>query len=83
MTEAEKVLFRKVKQYRAYWKPKSYGAITIFYEEGEEEKMEQIVLESPQEFLVMFDLLRHERPVYFSIKTGAISTGREPVGEAE
>jgi hypothetical protein len=68
MAEAEKVLFREVKQYRAYWRPKNYGAITM---------------ESPQEFLVVTDLLRHEKPVYFSTKTGALSTGREPVGEAE
>jgi hypothetical protein len=83
MAEAEKVLFREVKQYRAYWRPKNYGAITIFYEEGNEEKMEQMIMESPQEFLVVTDLLRHEKPVYFSTKTGALSTGREPVGEAE
>ena len=69
-----------IKSYRAYWRPeKNYGVLTIFY--GETYHQQRI--ESPQEMLLVLDILRNEKPVWFITNTKAIVTGPEPVGEEE
>ena len=37
----------------------------------------------PDEFRVVVDLLRHERPIWWDEPTGRLYASREPVGEGE
>ncbi|MCP8310271.1 MAG: hypothetical protein L6M37_05300 [Candidatus Methylarchaceae archaeon HK02M1] len=69
-----------VKGYKAYWRPEmNYGVLTIYYGTT----FNQQKIESPQELLILVDLLRNEKPVWFHTVTKAIVTGVEPVGEEE
>lgn len=43
----------------------------------------QIQLDSAQEGLLMLDVLRNEKPVYYSAADDLIMTSLEPVGEGE
>jgi hypothetical protein len=72
--------WRPVKNYKAYWRPAmNYGVLTIWYDTT----FSQQKIESPQEMLILVDLLRNEKPVYFHTVTKAIATAKEPVGEEE
>ena len=69
-----------IKSYKAYWRPeKNYGVLTIFYGAT----YHQQTIESPQEMLLVLDILRNEKPVWFLTSTKAIVTGPETVGEEE
>jgi hypothetical protein len=69
-----------IKTYKAYWRPeKNYGVLSIHYENA----VNQQKIESPQEMLLLLDILRNEKPVWFHTDTKAIATGAEPVGQEE
>jgi hypothetical protein len=40
-------------------------------------------METPQEMMMLVDLLRNEKPIYYDRKYNLITTGIEPVGEGE
>ena len=72
--------WKQIKAYKAYWRPeKNYGVLTIYYDTT----YSQQKIESPQEMLLVLDILRNEKPVSFHTDTKAIATGAEPVGEEE
>ena len=69
-----------IKAYTGYWRPeKNYGLLRIFYNGG----INVQKIESPQEMLLVLDILRNEKPVWFHTVSKAITTGAEPVGEEE
>ncbi len=43
----------------------------------------QVELDSAQEGLLLLDLLRNEKPVFYDATDDLIMTGMEPVGEGE
>ena len=43
----------------------------------------QVLVDSPQEGLLLLDVLRNEKPVYYDENNGMIMTGLESVGEGE
>jgi hypothetical protein len=72
--------WKQIKVYKAYWRPElNHGVLSIGYDGGSDSQS----IESPQEMLLVLDILRNERPVSFHTDTKAIATGAEPVGEEE
>lgn len=43
----------------------------------------QVLVDSPQEGLLLLDILRNEKPVYYNAHHEMIMTGMEPIGEGE
>ncbi len=69
-----------IESYKVYWRPElHYGVLTIV----DSGQSYQLTVDNPQEMMLMVDILRNEKPVSFFSRTKAISTGPEPVGEAE
>jgi len=76
--------FKKILYYAARWLPNNnYGLLWIFYLDGQTQKNKSMKIESPQEMLVILDILRNEKPVYFDPTNNEIATNMEIVGEAE
>ena len=72
---------QEILQYAFFWRPEdNKGRIQLALADGTGGAVE---LDSAQEGLLLLDVLRHEKPVYYDASHGLIMTGLEPVGEGE
>lgn len=76
-----------VGSYQAHWSTQQHkGQIKIqaWFGAGWGTTALTLEVESPEEMLVLVDLLRNEKPIWYDSDGGKIRTGQwEPVGEAE
>ncbi|WP_440955666.1 hypothetical protein ACSAZK_01480 [Methanosarcina sp. Mfa9] len=73
----------EVKSYYARWKPENHTGYIVIYWEGGSKTFPESSFESPQEFQVVVDLLRNEKPIWWDEPTGRLFASGEPVGEGE
>jgi hypothetical protein len=67
--------------YAFFWQAKNNeGTLQLKLSNGEGA---QVLVDSAQEGLLLLDILRNEKPVYFDRDNDLIMTGLEPVGEGE
>jgi hypothetical protein len=72
--------WKLINVYKAYWRQdKNYGFLRLYYAGG----VSVLRIESPQEMLLLLDIIRNEKPVWCETVSKAITTGAEPVGEEE
>lgn len=72
--------WKLINSYQAQWRQaKNYGFLRLNYAGG----VSTLKIESPQEMLLLLDIVRNEKPVWCETTTKAIATGAEPVGEEE
>ncbi len=68
-------------QYAFFWRTEdNTGVIQLALANGGGASLEP---DSPQEALLLLDVLRHEKPVYYQSQNQLIMTGLEPVGEGD
>ncbi len=73
---------KKISSYWAKWDLNNhYGYVWLNRADGGGNYQQKI--EDPQEFSVIIDLLRHEKPIRFDTTGWHILVGLEPVGESE
>lgn len=71
----------EVISYKAFWNATdNHGQLWVLFAD---ETGKLFDMETPQEMMMMVDLLRNEKPVYYDQKHNLIMTGIEPVGEGE
>ena len=79
------MVMRSVTNYSASWDVNDQQGVVSFYEEGDH--ITNVVTSSRDEFRLITDLLRNEKPVSFETISRRILVGtapnREPVGEGE
>lgn len=69
-------------QYRASWDMNNhYGVIQLRAQDGSWSPPKRF--ENPQEFQVIIDLLRNEKPIYHDVNRDRIRTIAEAIGEDE
>lgn len=74
-------MWKKVQAYALLWNTKKHkGIVKIILEDGSEHK---IVVKSSSELDSLGNVLRNESPVSYSLNTGSIATGWEPLQEDE
>lgn len=67
--------------YRTFWNATdNHGQIWILFAD---ETGKLFDTETPEEMMMLVDLLRNEKPIYYDIQHNFIMTGLEPVGEGE
>lgn len=65
--------------YRTFWNATdNHGQIWILLAN---ETGKLFDTETPQEMMMLVDLLRNEKPIYYDLKHNFIMTGLEPIGE--
>ncbi len=70
-----------IERYAFFWNVKdNEGSMQLQFSDG---SGDQVLVDSPQEGLLLLDVLRNEKPVFYDAKHGIIMTGLEPVGEGE
>jgi len=70
---------KEILQYAFFWRPEdNKGCIQLALADGTGGAVE---LDSAQEGLLLLDVLRNEKPVYYDATNDLIMTGLEPVGE--
>ncbi len=68
-------------QYAFFWRTEdNTGVVQLALANGTGATLEP---DSPQEALLLLDVLRHEKPVYYQSQNQIIMTGLEPVGEGD
>ena len=68
-------------QYAFSWRTEdNIGTIQLALANGTGAALEP---DSPQEALLLLDVLRHEKPVFYEAQHQLIMTGLEPVGEGD
>ena len=73
----------QVKRYYARWKPENHMGYVIIYWDGGSKAFPEGSFKSPDEFRVVVDLLRNEKPIWWDEPTGRLYASNEPVGEGE
>lgn len=73
----------QVTRYYARWSPVHHTGYIIVYWTGGSKAFPEGSFQSPEEFQVMVDLLRNERPVWWDEPTHRLYVSSEPVGEGE
>ncbi len=72
---------QEITHYAFFWRPEdNKGRIQFALADG---TGGQVELDSAQEGLLLLDLLRNEKPVFYDAANDLIMTGMEPVGEGE
>jgi len=72
----------EIKEYQAAWNISTHeGHIHLRKEDGT--WGQPIIVSDPNEFSVIVDLLRNEKPIFHNEESNLLSTLREPVGEGE
>ena len=72
---------QEIKGYAFFWNVKgNEGTLQL---QLSNETRGHLLVDSPQEGLLLLDILRNESPVYYEEKNGMIMTGLELVGEGE
>ena len=67
--------------YQAQWEPqRGKGVFAFTYFDGERFPTPYL---DAEDFSIILDILRNEKPVYGEHETGRVTTQREPVGEEE
>ncbi len=67
--------------YKTFWNATdNHGQLWILFAD---ETGQLFDMETPQEMMMLVDLLRNEKPIYYDRKYNLITTGLEPVGEGE
>ncbi len=70
-----------IERYAFFWNVKdNEGSLQLQFSDG---SGDQVLVDSPQEGLLLLDVLRNEKPVFYDAQHGIIMTGLEPVGEGE
>ena len=71
---------KEIKEYSVIYKIDGTTQINLFFEDGTWRSLGTL---DPVRALFLTDLLRNEKPLYWSKGPEIIWTGREPVGEGE
>jgi len=70
-----------IERYAFFWNARdNEGTLQLQFSDG---SGDQVLVDSPQEGLLLLDVLRNEKPVFYDAQHGIIMTGLEPVGEGE
>lgn len=73
--------FLEVVGYRTLWNATdNHGQLWILFADQTGKLFDT---ETPQEMMMLVDLLRNEKPIYYDHQHNLIMTGIEPVGEGE
>jgi hypothetical protein len=74
-------MWKSITEYQLHWRNDiSRGEIRIFTDDGSS-YVEMTKVTS--EFMVMADILRNEKPLWYHTEKHYISSGKEPAGEGE
>jgi len=72
---------KEIERYAFFWNARdNEGTLRLQFSDG---SGDQVLIDSPQEGLLLLDILRHEKPVLYDAQHGLVMTGLEPVGEGE
>ncbi len=78
--QQKSIKHKEVKEYAVIFKKDGSTAINLFFEDDTWHSMGGL---DPARALQLTDLLRNEKPLYWSKGPHLLWTGREPVGEGE
>lgn len=74
--------WKEVNYYQVLWRHDTKaGWVKVFYVDGSDAY--QIGPLTYEDYTVMLDMLRNEKPVYYDLEQNALATIGEPVGEEE
>jgi hypothetical protein len=77
----ENAMWKLVDEYSLNWRAnQNSGIIWLKLNDGTSANVQP---DSVQELTALADILRNEKPVYYHTVSGDLSTGWEPLGEAE
>ena len=72
---------KMIERYAFFWNARNNeGIVQLQFADG---SGDQVLADSPQEGLLLLDILRNEKPVLYDDENGIIMTGLEPIGEGE
>ena len=70
-----------VNDYLVYWNSsQKYGVLHVYHGTSNHSYQQ---IDSPQEMLLLVDILRNEKPIWYHKGAKAIKTGKEKPGEEE
>lgn len=80
--------FRKIDKYMLQWNLEMHeGSISLYWkdESDKEDQLEghRLTVKDREEYQILVDMLRNEKPVYFYTDRNVLTTQKEAVGEAE
>ncbi|NVM27730.1 MAG: hypothetical protein HWN65_02720 [Candidatus Helarchaeota archaeon] len=71
---------KEIKEYALLHYKTGKTAVHLFFKDGSKETYADL---DPARALLVVDILRNEKPVYWTAGPDILSTGKEPVGEEE
>lgn len=72
---------QEVIKYSFFWRTEdNKGVFRLALADGEGGSLEP---DSPEEAMLLLDVLRNEKPVYYQAEHQILATGMEPVGEGD
>ncbi len=70
-----------IERYAFFWNVRdNEGTLQLQFSDG---SGDQVLVDSPQEGLLLLDVLRNEKPVFYDAQHKIVMTGLESVGEGE